>query len=81
MINAASILYDKFLNIYVTQYDNLPENQKKNINVLNNPKNLFLDFVEDLPLEGDGKVKLETEETIAARVKLNPRKREKHEQD
>ena len=81
MINAASILYDKFLNIYITQYDNLPENQKKNINVLNNPKNLFLDFVEDLPLEGDGKVKLETEETIAARVKLNHRKREKHEQD
>ena len=81
MINAASILFDKFLNIYVTQYDNLPKNQKKNINVLNNPKNLFLDFVEDLPLEGDEKVKLETEETIAARVKLTPRKREIHEQD
>ena len=46
-INTASKLYDKLLNINTTQYDNLSEHEKKNINVLNRPENLALDFVED----------------------------------
>ena len=46
-INTASKLYDKLLNINTTQYDNLSEHEKKNINVLNRPENLALDFAED----------------------------------
>ena len=51
---------------------------KNRINVLN--KSEILDFDRyDLPpmpaLEGDEEVKLEPEETIAERVKLNPRER------
>ena len=80
MINTASKLYNKLLNICTTQYDILSEDQKKKINVLNRPENLTLDFVEDdlppmPPLEGDEEVKLEPEESIVERVKLNPRKR------
>ena len=74
MINIkASNLYDKLLNIYKTQYNELTEDSKKMITVLNKPEMLSLDFIEDdLPsLEGDE----EPEETIADRVKLNPRKR------
>ena len=43
----------------------------------NLPIDLYLDEdVDDLPqLEGDGKVKLDPEETIGERVKLNRRKR------
>ena len=50
------------------------------------PENLPIDLCldegkDDLPpipvLEGDKEVKLEPEETIAERVKLNPRKRKK----
>ena len=68
------------LKIYAIKYDNLSEDQKKKVNVLNRPGNLTIDFVEDnLPpmsaLEGDEEVKLEPEETIAERIKLNPRKR------
>ena len=37
--------HDKLLNIYTTKYDNLPEDQKKKVNVLNRPENLTLDFV------------------------------------
>ena len=49
---------------------------KKRVNVLNKPEMLILDFDEDdlppLPLlEGD-EVKLETQENIAERIKLNP---------
>ena len=82
VINTVSKLYDKLLNIYTTQYDNLSEDQQKEINVLNRPENLTLDFVEDdllpmSPQEGNEKVKLKPEETIAARVKLNPRNRKK----
>ena len=47
MINTASKLYDTLLNICKTQYDNLSEDQKKKISVLNRPKNLTLNFVED----------------------------------
>ena len=80
MINTASKLYNKLLNICTTQYDILSEDQKKKTNVLNGPENLTLDFVEDdlppmPPLEGDEEVKLEPEESIVERVKLNPRKR------
>ena len=47
---------------------------------------MTLDFDEDdirpMPtVEGDEEVKLEPEETIAERVKLNPRKRKKQKQD
>ena len=85
MINTASNLCDKLLNIYTIQLDNLSEDQKKRINVLNRPKNLTLDFDEDdirpmPPVEGDEEVKLEPEETIAERVKLNPGKRKKQKQ-
>ena len=76
-IKAASKLYGKLLNIYTAQYNKLAEDQKKTINVLNRPENLTLGFTEvDLPpLESDEEVKLEPEETIAEKVKLNPRKR------
>ena len=61
MINIAFKLYDKLLNIYTTQNDNLSEDQKKEINVINRPENLTLDFAENdlqpLPsLEGDEEV-------------------------
>ena len=78
--NAASKLYDKLLSIYTTQYNNLSEDSKKKIIVLNKTEMLIFDFDEDdlqpmLPLEDDEEVKLEQEETIAERIKLNPRKR------
>ena len=48
----------------------------KMVNFLNRPEMLNLDFdVDDLPLAGDEEVKLEPEEAIAERIKLNPRKR------
>ena len=77
VINTASKLYDKLLNIYTTQYEKFSESQKKRINVLNRSENLTLDFVEDYlppvpPLEGDEEVKLEPEETIAETIKLIP---------
>ena len=61
MINIAFKLYNKLLNIYTTQNDNLSEGQKKEINVINRPENLTLDFTENdlqpLPsLEGDEEV-------------------------
>ena len=64
------------LSKYETQYDKLHEVQKKMIRVINRPGMLSLDFIEDdlapvPPLEGDE----ELEETIAERVKLNPRKK------
>ena len=54
--------------------------RKKKIDILNRSENLTLDFDEDglpriLPLKGDQEVKLEPEQTIAERVKLNPPKR------
>ena len=76
-INTSSKLYEKFLNIYQNQYNKLPEDQKKMMNVLNKPENLTLDFIEDdlPPREGDKELKLQPEETIAKRMKLNPQKR------
>ena len=60
-------------------YDNLTKAQKKRINVKNIPGNLPIDLCwneDDLPpmppLEDDEEVKLEPEETIAKRAKLNP---------
>ena len=38
VINTASKLYDKLLNIYTTKYHNLSEDQKKKIKVLINLK-------------------------------------------
>ena len=78
MINTASKLYDKLLNIYTTQYDKLSKDLNNRINVLNKPE--ILDFDRDDPppmlvLEGDEEVKSEPEETIAERVELNPRER------
>ena len=77
VINTSSKLYEKLLNIYQNQYNKLPEDQKKMINVLNKPGNLTLDFIEDglPPPEGDKELKLQPKETIAKRMKLNPRKR------
>ena len=42
MLVTASKLYNKFLNIYATQYDKLSIAQKKPIKVLNKPKSLSL---------------------------------------
>ena len=61
-----------------TQYDKLTKAHKKRIKVQNIPQDLRIDlYLEDdlPPLEGDEEVKLEPEESIAERVKLNPRKR------
>ena len=74
LINTDSELYDKLLNICTTQYDNLSEDQKEN---------LTLHFVEDDLLlmvapEDDEEVKLEPEEKINKRVKLNLWKRKKN---
>ena len=71
VINTASKLYDNLLNIYTTQYDKFSEDLKKGVNVL------ILDFdKDDLPpmsaLKSGEEVKLEPEETIAERIKLNP---------
>ena len=50
MINTASKLYDKLLNVYTTQHDILSEDQQKRLNVLNRSENLTLGFDEnDLP--------------------------------
>ena len=80
MINTASKLYAKLLNIYKTQYNKLSEDSKKIITALSKPEMLSLDFIEDglppmPPLEGDKETKLEPEETIPEIVKLNPWKR------
>ena len=69
--------------IYTAWYDNLSEDQKKNINVLNTPENVTVDFVEGdfppiPPLKDDEEVKLKPEESIAERAKLNPQKRKKN---
>ena len=74
-------MYNKLLNIYKTQNDELKKSRKKRIKVKNVSENLTIDLyvdegVDDLSqLEGDGKVKLDPEETIGERVKLNRRKR------
>ena len=47
MINTASKLYDKLLNIYTTQRNKLLEDQKKTVNVVNSPENVTLNFTED----------------------------------
>ena len=65
MINTASKLYNELLNIYTTRCDNLSEDQKKKINILNRPEILTLDFDEDdlpsmPPLDSDEEVKIKT---------------------
>ena len=78
MINKASKLYDKLLNKYETQYNKLPEDQKRMITVLHKLGMLSLDFLEDdLPSMAVLESYEKPEETIAERVKLNPRKRKK----
>ena len=47
VVNTASKLYDKLLNIYKNQYNKLSEDQKKIITVLNKPEMLSLDFTKD----------------------------------
>ena len=74
-------LSDKLLNICKTQYNKLPEDSKKIITVLNKPKMLSINSIEDgLPpmpaLEGDE----EQEETIAGRIKLNLWKRTRRQE-
>ena len=78
MINKASKLYDKLLNKYETQYNKLPEDQKRMITVLHKLGMLSLDFLEDdLPSMAVLESYEKPEETIAEKVKLNPRKRKK----
>ena len=65
VINTASKLYDKLLNIYKTQYNKnklSEQDNKKKINVLNRPENVTLDFTDDdlppiLALEEDEELK------------------------
>ena len=47
MINAASEIYNKLLNIGKTQYDNLSKVHQEKLNVLNKPKNLTPDLYLD----------------------------------
>ena len=83
-LNTALELHNKLLNIYKSQYDKLTKARKKRIKVQNLPENLSIDLhldgnEGDLPpihaLEGDEDSKLEPEETIAERIKLNPQKK------
>ena len=76
VINTASKSCDKILKIYTAQYDKFSEDLKKMINVLYKTEMLIFDLA-PIPalLKGDEEVKLELEETIAERIKLNPRKR------
>ena len=65
VINTASKLYEKLLNIYKTQYNKnklSEQDNKKKINVLNRPENVTLDFTDDdlppiLALEEDEELK------------------------
>ena len=70
--------------MYASQYSKFSDDLKKRVNDLNKTKILILDFNfdegEDVlppmpPLDDYEEVKLEPEETIAERIKLNPRKR------
>ena len=79
MVNTASKLYDKLLNIY-TQDNKFLEDLKKRVNVLNKTEMLIIDFDrDDLPpipaLEYDTKVILEPGQTIAERMEVNPQKK------
>ena len=75
VINTASKLYDKLLNRYTTQYDNISKGLKKRLSVLNGLEMLILDFDEDdLLQKGNEEVKLEPEETISENEILKKRK-------
>ena len=84
MFETALELYNKLLNICKTKYDKFTIARKKKTKVQiileNLPTDIYLD-VDDLPpmpaLEGGEEARLEAEETIAERVKFNPRKRKK----
>ena len=89
-VNTALELHNKILNIYKSQYDKLTKARKKRIKVQNLPENLSIDLHLDenegnLPpihaLEGDEDSKLEPEETITERIKLNPQKKNQQQQD
>ena len=72
--------------MHTTQYNKFSEDLKERVKILNKPKMISLDSDKDdlppmAPLEGNEEVKLEQEETIVERVKLNPGKRKKQEQD
>ena len=71
MFETALELYNKLVNIYKTQYDKLT---KSNLNVPEKlPIELYLDeLLLVQPLEDDEELKLEPEETITKRTKLNP---------
>ena len=84
VLTTAHELYDKLLNIGKSQYYKLKRAHKKRIKVQSMPENLPIGLclgqdVNDLPpmlaLEGEEEVKLEPEETVAVRIKLNPRKK------
>ena len=86
VVNTASKLYDRLLNIYKTQENKFSEDQKEKINVLNKPENVTITLIEvDLspmpppPLEDDEEVKSEAKYTIAERVKLILRKKKQEQ--
>ena len=88
MLDTALELYNKILNVYKTQYYKLTKAQKKRKKVRNMPKNLSINiyFDEDeedlspIPLiKGNEEVKLQPEETVDERVKLNVGKRKNEE--
>ena len=87
VVNTASKLYDRLLNIYKTQENKFSEGQKEKINVLNKPENVTITLIEvDLspmppppPLEDDEEVKSEAKYTIAERVKLILRKKKQEQ--
>ena len=86
VVNTASKLFDRLLNIYKTQENKFSEDQKEKINVLNKPENVTITLIEvDLspmppppPLEDDEEVKSEAKYTIAERVKLILRKKNRN---
>ena len=93
MLLIALELYNKLLNSK-NDYHKPLKAKKTGIKVKNLPKELSIDVYladykdedeDDLlpmpPLEGDEEVKLEPEETIAERVKLNPKKEKMKEPD
>ena len=81
VLDAALELCNKLVNIYKTQNDELKKSRKKRIKFKNVSENLPIDLyldedLDDLPqLEGDEKAKLDPEQTIGERVKINRRKR------
>ena len=87
VFDTALELYNNLLNIFKIQYDQLTKSQKKKIKAKNIPVNLAIELYlyedeDDLPpmapLEDDEEVKLEPEQIITERIRLNPQKNNKN---